>query len=59
MTAILSYRYCSPGLCAAGSGVPFAWAAADEVYGRSSRLREACEEAGKCYAALHPAAVLL
>src|SRR5260370_9954450 len=32
---------------AAGSGVPFAWAAADEVYGRSSRLREACEEAGQ------------
>jgi SRSO17 transposase len=32
---------------AAGSGVPFAWAAADEVYGRSSKLREACEEAGK------------
>jgi len=34
---------------AAGAGVPFAWAAADEVYGRSSRLREACETNGKGY----------
>jgi SRSO17 transposase len=34
---------------AAGAGVPFAWVAADEVYGRSSRLREACEKAGKGY----------
>ena len=34
---------------AAGAGVPFAWAAADEVYGRSSKLREACEKAGKGY----------
>ena len=34
---------------AAGAGVPFAWVAADEVYGRSSRLRRACEEAGKGY----------
>ncbi len=34
---------------AANAGVPFAWAAADEVYGRSSRLREACEKAGKGY----------
>jgi SRSO17 transposase len=32
---------------AAGAGVPFAWAAAGEVYGRSSKLREACEKAGK------------
>ena len=32
---------------AAGAGVPFAWAAGDEVYGRSSKLREACEKAGK------------
>ncbi len=39
---------------AAGSGVPFAWAAADEVYGRSSRLREACEEAGKGYVVAVP-----
>ena len=29
---------------AASAGVPFAWAAADEVYGRSSKLREACEK---------------
>jgi SRSO17 transposase len=34
---------------AAGSGVPFAWAAADEVYGRSSKFRQACEQAGKGY----------
>ena len=34
---------------AASAGVPFAWVAADEVYGRSSRLRQACEEAGKGY----------
>jgi SRSO17 transposase len=39
---------------AAGSGVPFAWAAADEVYGRSSGLREACEEAGKGYVVAVP-----
>jgi SRSO17 transposase len=25
---------------AAGAGVPFAWVAADEVYGRSSRFQE-------------------
>ena len=34
---------------AAGAGVPFAWVAADEVYGRSSKLREACEKAQKGY----------
>jgi SRSO17 transposase len=34
---------------AAGAGVPFAWVAADEVYGRSSRFREACEENKKGY----------
>ncbi len=34
---------------AAGGGVPFAWAAADEVYGRSSKRRQACEKAGKGY----------
>jgi SRSO17 transposase len=34
---------------AAMAGVPFAWAAADEVYGRSSKLREACEKDGKGY----------
>jgi SRSO17 transposase len=34
---------------AAGAGMPFAWVAADEVYGRSSKLREACEKAGKGY----------
>jgi SRSO17 transposase len=31
------------------AGVPFAWVACDEVYGRSSKLREACEKAGKGY----------
>jgi SRSO17 transposase len=34
---------------AAGAGVPFAWAAADEVYGRSGKLREACEKNNKGY----------
>ena len=31
------------------SGVPFAWVAGDEVYGRSGQLRQACEKAGKGY----------
>jgi SRSO17 transposase len=39
---------------AAGAGVPFAWVAADEVYGRSTKLREACEKAGKGYALAVP-----
>ena len=34
---------------AIGAGVRFGWAAADEVYGRSSKLRAACEQAGKGY----------
>lgn len=34
---------------AAEAGVPFAWAAADEVYGRGSKLREACEKGKKGY----------
>ncbi len=34
---------------AASAGVPFAWVAADEVYGRSSKLREACEKDKKGY----------
>jgi SRSO17 transposase len=34
---------------AASAGVPFAWVAADEVYGRSSTLRQACEKDGKGY----------
>ena len=34
---------------AVAARVPFSWAAGDEVYGRSSKLRAACEEAGKGY----------
>ena len=34
---------------AAGAGVPFAWVAGDEVYGRSSKLRGACEKDRKGY----------
>jgi len=34
---------------AIGAGVPFGWAAGDEVCGRSSRLRAACEKDGKGY----------
>jgi SRSO17 transposase len=30
-------------------GVPFAWVAADEVYGRNSKLRQACEKDIKGY----------
>jgi len=31
------------------ASVPFGWVAGDEVYGRSSKLRAACEDAGKGY----------
>jgi len=31
------------------AGTPFGWAAGDEVYGRSSKLRAECEQAGKGY----------
>jgi SRSO17 transposase len=34
---------------AARAGVPFCWVAGGEVYGRSGRLRRACERAGKGY----------
>jgi SRSO17 transposase len=34
---------------AIGGGVPFAFLAGDEVYGRSSKLRAACEKHGKGY----------
>jgi SRSO17 transposase len=39
---------------AAGAGVPFAWVAADEVYGRSSKLRKACEKEKKGYVVAVP-----
>jgi len=39
---------------AAGAGVPFAWVAADEVHGRSSKLREACEQDKKGYVVAVP-----
>jgi SRSO17 transposase len=38
----------------ADAGVPFAWAAADEVYGRGSKLREACEKNKKGYVVAVP-----
>ncbi len=34
---------------AVNAAVPFGWAAGDEVYGRASKLRRACEDAGKGY----------
>ncbi len=34
---------------AIGGGVQFSWLAGDEVYGRSSKLRAACEDADKGY----------
>ena len=34
---------------AVDAAVPFGWTAGDEVYGRSSKLRAACEAAGKGY----------
>jgi SRSO17 transposase len=34
---------------AVNAAVPFGWAAGDEVYGRSSKLRRSCEDAGKGY----------
>lgn len=34
---------------AIGAGTPFGWLAGDEVYGRSGKLRQACEDAGKGY----------
>lgn len=33
----------------AAAGTPFGWVAGDEVYGRASKLRAACEDAGKGY----------
>jgi SRSO17 transposase len=39
---------------AAGGRLPIRWVAADEVYGRSSRFRAACEDAGLIYALAVP-----
>ena len=39
---------------AAAAGAPFAWMAADEVYGRSGKLREACEKDNKGYVVAVP-----
>jgi len=39
---------------AADAGAPFAWAAADEVYGRGSKLRAACEKEKKGYVVAVP-----
>jgi SRSO17 transposase len=39
---------------AIGAGVPSGWVAGDEVYGRSSKLRAACEDGGKGYALAVP-----
>jgi len=36
------------------AGLPIRWAAFDEVYGRSSQLREACEAGGLPYVAIIP-----
>jgi SRSO17 transposase len=33
----------------AAAGTPFGWVAGDEVYGRASKLRQACQDAGKGY----------
>jgi DDE superfamily endonuclease len=38
----------------AGAGLPARWAAADEVYGRSGRFREACQKAGLAYVVIIP-----
>ena len=39
---------------AADAGAPFGWVAADEVYGCSGTLRQACEKAGKGYVVAVP-----
>jgi hypothetical protein len=39
---------------AASAGAPFAWVAADEVYGRGRKLREACENDSKGYVVTVP-----
>ena len=36
------------------AGLPARWAAFDEVYGRSGKLRQACEDAGLAYVAIIP-----
>jgi SRSO17 transposase len=39
---------------AADAGAPFGWVVADEVYGRSGKLREACEQGKKGYVVAVP-----
>ena len=36
-------------ITSAAAGTPFGWVAGDEVYGRSRKLSEACEDAGRGY----------
>ena len=36
------------------AGLPTGWAAMDEVYGRSGKLRKACEDAGLAHVAIIP-----
>ena len=36
------------------AGLPIGWVAFDEVYGRSGKLRQTCEEAGLAYAGIIP-----
>ena len=38
----------------AAAGLPAGWAAFDEVYTRSGKLREACEKAGLAYVGIVP-----
>src|SRR5262249_1695643 len=41
------------------AGLPAAWAAADEVYGRSSSFRQACQQCGLAYVVIIPCDYLL
>ena len=41
------------------AGLPAAWAAADEVYGRSSSFRQACQQCGLAYVVIIPCDYLI